>query len=94
MKDIPCQLNLIVKGRVQGVFYRAFCVEIAKELGLSGWVTNRSDGNVEILAQGQKSVLEKFIEKAQKGPENARVSEIEVRYEALIKKLDGFAVKR
>lgn len=42
------RVHLVVKGRVQGVFYRAFARDIATQLGLKGWVRNLPDGNVEV----------------------------------------------
>ncbi len=44
--------RLVIYGRVQGVFYRGWSVETARDLGLRGWVRNRSDGTVEALLQG------------------------------------------
>ena len=56
------QANLIISGRVQGVFYRATCQEVAQSLGLKGWVKNLATGQVEILVQGEKDKIENLIE--------------------------------
>ena len=53
--------HIIVHGRVQGVWFRAGTKEKADELGLLGWVKNRTEGTVEIHAEGEKLLLEKFI---------------------------------
>ncbi|ODS42607.1 MAG: hypothetical protein MSIBF_04690 [Candidatus Altiarchaeales archaeon IMC4] len=53
--------EIIVKGRVQRVGYRDFAAEIANELGIGGFTENLPDGNVRIIAEGEKETLEKFI---------------------------------
>lgn len=68
----------IISGRVQGVFYRASAARQATRLGLRGWVRNLTDGRVELLACGEPAelaALEKWLEK---GPELAKVTNIEV----------------
>src|SRR5829696_7490436 len=69
-------VRLVIKGKVQGVFYRATSREKAIELGIKGWVKNTQDGNVEILASGEKENLEKFIDWCRKGPPNALVVDV------------------
>lgn len=69
-------LNLSVSGRVQGVFYRRFCVDQANDLGVTGWVKNLSDGGVELLICGEKEVLDKMIAKLWEGPPRAVVEDI------------------
>ena len=69
--------HLVIHGRVQGVFYRAWTVETARELGLAGWVRNCRDGTVEALVQGDEDVVGRFVELAQDGPPWARVERVE-----------------
>ncbi len=69
-------VHLIIKGLVQGVFYRATAKEIADKLGLKGWVKNTDEGNVEALVNGNENNLKEFIEWCKKGPRNAKVSEV------------------
>ena len=67
-----------VSGRVQGVFFRANTQHQARELGLTGWIRNRNDGSVEVLACGdeqQLSIFEKWLEI---GPELSKVTNIKV----------------
>jgi acylphosphatase len=70
--------RLRIRGRVQGVYYRASAQEEALRLGLSGWVRNRSDGSVEALVAGCDVDVECFIRWAWQGPAAARVVDIEI----------------
>lgn len=70
--------RLRIHGRVQGVCYRAWAVETARLLGLSGWVRNRSDGTVEMLVRGGDIAIRQMIERAQEGPSAALVERIDV----------------
>lgn len=74
------QLQLFVRGRVQGVYFRASTQREAKRLGLSGWVRNRSDGSVEILAEGEEGSIRELYGWAQKGPSAARVERVDTRW--------------
>ena len=69
-------VHLLIKGKVQGVYYRASAKDMATELGIKGWVKNMPDGNVEILACGNKEELEKFIEWCRQGPKRAVVKNL------------------
>src|SRR3954462_4536517 len=66
-----------VRGRVQGVGFRWFVEREAQTLGIVGWVRNRSDGSVEVLAQGSREQLFAFRAKLHEGPRAARVDEVE-----------------
>ena len=77
----PEQVHILVSGMVQGVFFRYSTVSRARELGLTGWVRNLSDGRVEILAQGGKKKLEQLVEWSRRGPDGARVSGVEFFWE-------------
>ena len=81
--------RLRIHGRVQVVCYRGSATAEAARLGLSGWVRNRSDGTVEALAIGPLVKVETFVAWAHRGPENARVSRVEV-FEAELERLTGF----
>ena len=70
--------HLIVRGRVQGVFFRVSAQEVADSLNLQGWARNCSDGSVEILAQGDPKKLDKFIEWCRKGPASASVTQVDL----------------
>lgn len=70
--------RIIVRGRVQGVSYRWWTSDEARALGLAGWVRNRRDGSVEIVARGSAEQLDRLAERCRSGPPAARVTEVEV----------------
>lgn len=67
-----------VTGQVQGVSFRAWTRERAQELGVSGWVRNRSDGSVEALVSGPNEAVEALIAKLHEGPSAAKVETVRV----------------
>ncbi|HME25087.1 MAG TPA: acylphosphatase [Acetobacteraceae bacterium] len=69
--------RLIISGRVQGIGYRAWMVEKARELGVSGWVRNRIDGSVEALVAGETAAVEELLRLCRRGPRLAVVVSIE-----------------
>lgn len=72
-KDLQ-RLYAIVEGRVQGVGFRNFVLEAALSLGLNGWVRNRWDDSVEVVAEGEEEALDKFLQKLRRGPRAAYVT--------------------
>lgn len=75
-------LRLRIYGRVQGVWYRAWSTEQARELGLDGWVRNRSDGTVEAVVSGLEPAVREMVRRCRRGPPAARVTGIEESVEA------------
>jgi acylphosphatase len=71
--------HIVVRGRVQGVGYRAFVEREALTLGLEGWVRNCRDGTVEALLVGDARIIETMIETCRRGPYAARVDQIDER---------------
>ena len=71
------RVHVLVSGLVQGVYYRASTVEVARGLGLTGWVRNLKDGRVEILAFGEDEPLAHLVEGCRVGPPQARVDNVE-----------------
>ena len=69
--------RVVIHGKVQGVWYRAWTVDQARQRRLSGWVRNRGDGTVEAVFAGDPAVVEAMIEACRTGPKHARVGEIE-----------------
>ena len=84
-------VNLLIKGKVQGVFYRASARDKAVELGITGWVKNTQDGNVEIVASGGKESLKEFIEWCHEGPSRAKVTAVTVT-EMVTNNFPGFQI--
>lgn len=84
------RVKIIVAGRVQGVYFRYFTQKEAEKLGMVGNVRNLDDGRVEIIAEADNDVLEKFIRWCHKGPITARVDEVEISELARDEPLTGF----
>jgi acylphosphatase len=72
------RVRAIVTGRVQGVSYRATTVDEARRLGVTGWVRNRTDGSVELEAEGPPELIGKLLTWCEQGPAMARVSHVAV----------------
>ncbi len=75
------RVHVIISGIVQGVFFRANTKSEADRLGVYGWVRNRMDGTVEITAEGEKEIIERFIQRCRKGPPGADVKNVELNKE-------------
>ena len=71
--------HIVVRGRVQGVGYRAFVERAALQVGLAGWIRNRRDGSVEAVFIGAHAQVDLLIAACRKGPFIARVTELEQR---------------
>lgn len=85
--------HLVISGRVQGVFYRAFTEETARKLGLKGWVRNTAGGDVEAVFEGEKKDIERAIVQLRNGPPAARVMNIDVRWQTHTGEFDTFSVR-
>jgi len=66
-----------VRGRVQGVGFRAYAAREARRLGLAGWVTNELDGTVSVLAEGEDAAADAFLAWLRHGPPSARVTNVD-----------------
>ena len=89
--------RVVVRGRVQGVGYRAWTEDTAILNGLDGWVRNRRDGTVEAVFAGSLEAVEGMIEACRRGPESAQVEAVDVHHAgagelAMRRGQDGFAV--
>lgn len=82
--------RVVVHGRVQGVGYRDAAVQSAFEHAVAGWVRNRADGTVEIVAQGSPDGVERFLQWCRRGPPLARVREITLAPATVDPALDAF----
>jgi acylphosphatase len=86
------RLHGIVRGDVQGVGFRFFLIRRARELRLTGWVTNRDDGAVEFIAEGNRGDLEDLERAARSGPRQARVTDVELNWSRADGGLDTFDI--
>jgi acylphosphatase len=95
MPTIPqARIRLIVKGRVQGVYFRASTVQQARHLGLTGWVMNHDDGSVELVAEGLSESIEELIAWCRQGPPGARVDEVDVQRQDLRGGFSEFRIRQ
>ena len=88
------RIHLVVRGRVQGVLFRQSSVREAKRLGLTGWVKNRPDGAVEILAEGEEDQVKDFLAWAQHGPSTARVDKVDTRWKSYTGEYATFVIEQ
>jgi acylphosphatase len=71
-------LQLLIKGKVQGVFYRATAKKVADKFGVTGWIKNTKDGNVKVMVTGTREQLDEFTEWCKQGPDKAAVDNVSV----------------
>ena len=86
-------IRLTIKGKVQGVFYRATAKDVADLTGVKGWVKNLPDNNVEITATAAEETLQKFINWCKQGSPKARVDDVIVE-ELDHEEFNGFRIIR
>lgn len=86
------RVRLVIEGRVQGVFFRDSTRRKAIELGVRGWVKNRSDGTVEALAEGDEDDVASLIVWCHEGPPHARVDRVIETREKWLDEFDSFDV--
>ena len=77
MTDSVVRLHVVVRGRVQGVGFRWFVREQARRLDLAGWVKNRDDGGVEVVAEGSEAAVRSLMHQLRKGPPDADVRDVQ-----------------
>ena len=93
MTDLA-SVRVMVYGRVQGVFFRAFTSRQASELGLSGYVRNLPDGKaVEVQAEGERDRLKRLIDHLKDGPPGARVERVETTWAEYTGSYSGFSIR-
>jgi acylphosphatase len=92
MYDGPVRRRVVVRGRVQGVFFRDSARERAQAHGVAGWISNRSDGAVEAVLEGPADAVERVVRFLHTGPPSAEVDEVELSDEAP-EGLTGFSVR-
>jgi len=86
------RIHLMIRGRVQGVYFRQSSVREARRLGLTGWVKNRPDGSVEVVAEGEEDQVKDFLGWAQHGPSTARVDKVDTRWRSYTGEFASFEI--
>ncbi len=84
--------HVYVRGRVQGVFFRASLRDKARVVGVKGWVKNCWDGSVEAVFEGKKDAVDKIVNWCRKGPAGAYVEQIDVCWEDFTGEFGEFSV--
>ena len=92
MPEMQMRVHLMISGRVQGVAFRHYCVQVARQYGLRGWVRNGADGGVEIVAEGEEASLEPFVCRCRRGPPAASVRACRESYAKPSGEFDAFEV--
>ena len=84
------KVHVIIYGRVQGVWFRVSTKNKAEQLGITGWVRNTSDGNVEAVFEGDEKIIEEMLEWCNHGPPLAEVDNVEVKRQLASDEFDQF----
>jgi len=84
------RLHAVIHGDVQGVGFRYFMTRHAQASRLRGWVRNRSDGAVELVAEGERSDLDELLKAARQGPSHARVDSVDAQWSEAAGGLEPF----
>jgi acylphosphatase len=86
------RIHVYIRGRVQGVFFRAETQKTAKSNGLTGWVRNMPDGRVEALFEGEDESMNKMLKWCHIGPPAARVEEVIITEEPYTSEFRDFSI--
>ena len=87
------RVHIIVRGRVTGVFFRAATQRARRAAwGRRGWVKNRADGSVEIVAEGEEEAVKEIVSWAHHGPSAARVDDVDVRWRGYTGEFSDFRI--
>lgn len=87
-------VHVVISGRVQGVWFRASTKQKAEQLGLTGWVKNTVDGNVEAIFEGDEPTVNEMIAWCRKGPPLAQVTDVKVTRQRFGGEFTDFTVLR
>lgn len=88
------RLHAVIDGHVQGVGFRAFVVEIAESMEVTGWVRNTFEGNVEVLVEGYRENLDIILEYLRRGPRSAFVTRVDQAWSEATGEFERFEVRR
>ena len=94
MDQTLSRLHAQVEGRVQGVGFRNFVEYTAVQLGLTGWVRNRWDGSVEVVAEGENGALMQLVSALERGPRSANVTRVAQEWLPAASEFTSFSIRR
>ena len=86
--------HLVVRGTVQGVWYRGSMQEEARRRGVGGWVRNERDGSVVAEVEGEREAVDAVVAWARRGPPGARVTDVQVDWMPATGEEPRFAIRR
>ena len=87
------KVHVIISGKVQGVWFRTNTKQKAEYFGLTGWVRNTSDGNVEAVFEGDEKLIKEMLDWCNQGPPLAEVKKVNVNFEEPKNEYDVFTVR-
>jgi acylphosphatase len=90
--QIKIRAHIVVRGKVQGVYFRQNAQRICNEYGVTGWVLNVDDGSVEAILEGDKNSVEDAISWFRVGPPDAHVEKIELSYDRYSGEFEDFKI--
>jgi acylphosphatase len=91
---LKARARILITGLVQGVLFRRRITDVARRIGITGWVRNLQDGRVESVAEGEKEMLEELVRFCHVGPPGAKVSGVEVEWSEFKGEFRGFKIAR
>jgi acylphosphatase len=91
---MEARARILITGLVQGVFFRRELMDLARRLGISGWVRNLPNGRVEALAEGEKMRIDELIRFCHVGPPGAVVRRVEVEWSDYSGEFRGFRITK
>ncbi len=86
------RVHVWIRGRVQGVFFRAYTRDAAQQIGVTGWVRNLPDGRVEAVFEGESDRVERMIEWCREGSPMSRIENVDLLEEVYAGDFDGLAI--
>ena len=86
-------VHIVVRGLVQGVGFRWYVCSRAREAGLSGYTRNLVDGSVEVVAEGERALLERLVEQVRRGPRAAQVADLALDWTAPTRSFTTFEIR-
>jgi acylphosphatase len=91
-KEEIVRAEVVISGRVQGVWFRGRACEMAQSLGLAGWVKNRWDGKVEAVFEGPRGKVQQMVAWCHRGPRLAQVESVDLEWKKATGEFAGFTV--